>query len=135
MGFGGEKDNPVAASPISWNPYCMLKELLHHDGPSCSSIPRREKLAEIVWSFCQFALVWTVAPTSFLLFKNLFVSLGTTSQLPSSGLFHCLQFQFVGIPSIAIQLKLMSSVDIFETKKDPDKFNFVFILSDFTEST
>jgi hypothetical protein len=54
----GDKDNPVAPSPISWNPYCMFKELFHHDGPNVSRIPRREKLAEMAWSFSQFALVW-----------------------------------------------------------------------------
>ncbi|KAL6598265.1 hypothetical protein ACP70R_046430 [Stipagrostis hirtigluma subsp. patula] len=52
----GDKDNPVAASPISWNPYHILKELIHHDGPNFSRIPQREKLAEMAWSFSQFAL-------------------------------------------------------------------------------
>ncbi|XP_062225060.1 uncharacterized protein LOC133923807 isoform X2 [Phragmites australis] len=55
----GDKDNPVVASPVSWNPYCMLKELFHHDGPNPSRIPQREKLAEMVWSFSQFALEYT----------------------------------------------------------------------------
>jgi hypothetical protein len=54
----GDKDNPVAASPISWQPYYILKELFHHDGPNPSRIPQREKLAEMVWSFSEFALVW-----------------------------------------------------------------------------
>ncbi|KAG2570214.1 hypothetical protein PVAP13_7KG073027 [Panicum virgatum] len=60
--FFGDKDNPVAPSPISWNPYCMFKELFHHDGPNCSRIPRREKLAEMAWSFSQFALGSVRAP-------------------------------------------------------------------------
>ncbi|KAG0524831.1 hypothetical protein BDA96_06G002000 [Sorghum bicolor] len=58
----GDKDNPVAPSPVSWNPYYILKELFHHDGPSCSRIPRREKLAEVAWSFSQFALGSVRAP-------------------------------------------------------------------------
>ncbi|KAG2564589.1 hypothetical protein PVAP13_7NG086746 [Panicum virgatum] len=60
--FFGDKDNPVAPSPISWNPYCMFKELFHRDGPNCSRIPRREKLAEMAWSFSQFALGSVRAP-------------------------------------------------------------------------
>uniref|UniRef100_A0A0D9WUR7 DUF4220 domain-containing protein n=1 Tax=Leersia perrieri TaxID=77586 RepID=A0A0D9WUR7_9ORYZ len=62
MSFGDKEENPMAASPISWNPYCMIKELLHHDGPNCSSIPRRKKLAEMVWSSSQFALGSVRAP-------------------------------------------------------------------------
>jgi hypothetical protein len=58
MGFG-DKDDPVVESPASWNPYRLLKELFHHDGPNPSRIPQREKLAEMVWNFYQFALVWT----------------------------------------------------------------------------
>ncbi|CAN6242359.1 unnamed protein product [Urochloa humidicola] len=58
----GDKDNPVAPSPISWNPYCMFKELFHQDGPNCSRIPRREKLADMAWSFSQFALGTVRAP-------------------------------------------------------------------------
>ncbi|XP_015697793.1 uncharacterized protein LOC102706976 isoform X2 [Oryza brachyantha] len=61
MGLG-DKGNPMAASPVSWNPYSILRELLHNDGPSCSSIPRREKLAEVVWNFSQFALGSVKAP-------------------------------------------------------------------------
>jgi hypothetical protein len=53
----GDKDDPVVASPVSWNPYSLHKELFHHDGPNPSRIPQREKLAEMVWSFYQFALV------------------------------------------------------------------------------
>ncbi|CAL4985834.1 unnamed protein product [Urochloa decumbens] len=30
----------------TWNPYYMVKELLHHEGPSSSRIPLREKLAD-----------------------------------------------------------------------------------------
>ncbi|KAL6894672.1 hypothetical protein ACP4OV_008770 [Aristida adscensionis] len=59
----GDKDNPVAASPVSWNPYCILKELFHHDGPNTSRISRREKLAEMAWSFSQFALGSVKAPS------------------------------------------------------------------------
>uniref|UniRef100_A0ACD5TRD4 Uncharacterized protein n=1 Tax=Avena sativa TaxID=4498 RepID=A0ACD5TRD4_AVESA len=60
MCFGDE--NPMAASPISWRPYCILKEFFHHDGPNPSRIPQREKLAEMVWSFSQFALGSVKAP-------------------------------------------------------------------------
>jgi hypothetical protein len=56
MGFG-DRDDPLAASPVSWNPYCLLKELFHHDGPNPSRIPQRQKLAEMVWGAYQFALV------------------------------------------------------------------------------
>lgn len=58
----GDKDNPVAASPISWQPYYILKELFHHDGPNPSRIPQREKLAEMVWGFSEFALGSVRAP-------------------------------------------------------------------------
>nr|CAB3480662.1 unnamed protein product [Digitaria exilis] len=58
----GDKDNPVAPSPISWNPCRMFRELFHHDSPSCSRIPRREKLAQMAWSFSQFALGSVRAP-------------------------------------------------------------------------
>ncbi|KAJ1269782.1 hypothetical protein BS78_06G003500 [Paspalum vaginatum] len=58
----GDKDSPVAPSPIRWNPCYVLKELFRHDGPSCSRISRREKLAEVAWSFSQFALGSVRAP-------------------------------------------------------------------------
>ncbi|CAM0958624.1 unnamed protein product [Alopecurus aequalis] len=58
----GDKNNPVAASPISWQPYCILKELFNHDGPSHSRIPQRDKVADMVWSFSQFALGSVRAP-------------------------------------------------------------------------
>uniref|UniRef100_A0A0A9CCN5 DUF4220 domain-containing protein n=1 Tax=Arundo donax TaxID=35708 RepID=A0A0A9CCN5_ARUDO len=41
-----DEGNSVMASPGSWNPYCILKELFHHEGPHCSRIQQREKLAE-----------------------------------------------------------------------------------------
>jgi len=58
----GDKDNPVAASPISWHPYCILKELFHQDGPNNSRILQREKVAEMVWRSSQFALGSVRAP-------------------------------------------------------------------------
>ncbi|EAY94723.1 hypothetical protein OsI_16500 [Oryza sativa Indica Group] len=41
-----DEGNPVEMSPRSWNPYRGLKELFHREGPNCSRIPQREKLAE-----------------------------------------------------------------------------------------
>lgn len=57
---GGDKDD--APSPVRWNPCCVLKELFRRDGPSCSRITRREKLADMAWSFSQFALGSVRAP-------------------------------------------------------------------------
>jgi hypothetical protein len=107
----GDKDNPVAPSPVSWNPYYILKELFHHDGPSCSRIPRREKLAEVAWSFSQFALVWVEwASSSFICLKIYFFILGTMAQIVPH-LTVCAS-QFAGIASLIIQLKHISLVNV-----------------------
>ena len=129
----GDKDNPVAPSPVSWNPYYILKELFHHDGPSCSRIPRREKLAEVAWSFSKFALVWAEwASSTFICLKICFFFLGTMAQIVPH-LTVCIS-QFAGIASLTIQLKHISLVNMYEDIEHLKQL-FVFILSDFTNRT
>jgi len=129
----GDKDNPVAPSPISWNPYCMFKELFHRDGPNCSRIPRREKLAEMAWSFSQFALVWAEcgASSSFIFCLK---SISPFLEKMTQALPHCLQFQFAGIPSMPIQLKRILLVNMFDNIKDLKQVS-IFILAGFTSRT
>jgi hypothetical protein len=105
----GDKDSPLAPSPVSWNLCYIIKELFHHDGPSCSRIPRREKLAEVAWSFSQFALVWAAwASSTFICLKILFIFLGAMAQIVPR-LTVCIS-QFAGIASLTIQLKNISLV-------------------------
>jgi hypothetical protein len=70
------------------------------------------------------------ASSSFILFEIYFSILGKMTQaLP-----HCLQFQFAGIPSMPIQLKLILLVNMFDNIEDLKQVS-IFILNGFTSRT
>jgi len=84
-------------------------------------------------TFSQFALVWAEcgASSSFIFCLK---SISPFLEKMTQALPHCLQFQFAGIPSMPIQLKLILLVNMFDNIKDLKQVS-IFILAGFTSRT